>query len=104
MTTHVFFLNTLRPGVEADQYERWLREVDYPAARSLSAIHSYLVVRADGPLRDGDVPCDYLEIVEIDDLGEYREAIAALPGRELFLRQLRSFVGDAGAFHGTVVS
>jgi hypothetical protein len=100
----VFFLNTLRPGVEADQYERWLREVDYPAARSLSAIRSYLVVRVDGPLRDGDVPSDYLEIVEIDDLGEYREAIAALPGRERFLRELRSFVGDVEAFHGTVVS
>ncbi|MDT7725878.1 MAG: hypothetical protein QOI21_2454 [Actinomycetota bacterium] len=104
MATHVFFLNTLRPGVDAGEYERWLREVDYPTARALPAIRSYLVVRAEGPLRDGDVPCDYLEIVEIDDLGEYREAIAALPGREQFLRQLRSYVGGADAFHGTVVS
>jgi hypothetical protein len=103
MTTHVFFLNTLREGADGGEYERWLREVDYPTARSLPAIKSYYVVRVDGPLREAGVPCDYVEIVEITDLEHYRQDIAALPGREQFVEQLRSFVGDANAFHGTII-
>jgi hypothetical protein len=103
MATHVFFLNALREGADASEYERWLREVDYPTARSLPAIKSYQVVRVDGPLRAARVPCDYVEIVEITDLEGYRLDIAALPGREQFVEQLRSFVGDANAFHGTVI-
>jgi REDY-like protein HapK len=103
MTTHVFFLNALREGAEATEYERWLREVDYPTARSLPAIKSYHVVRVDGPLREAAAPCDYVEIVEITDLERYRHDIAALPGRERFVEQLRSFVGDAQAFHGTII-
>lgn len=103
MTTHVFFLNTLRPDADAAEYERWLREVDYPTARSLAAIRSYHVVRVDGPLREAGVPCDYVEVVEIDDLAEYRRGLAALPGRQQFIEQLHSFVADAAAFHGTVV-
>lgn len=104
MTTHVFFLNTLRDDARPDEYEQWLREVDYPVSRSLPAIDSYRVVRVDGSLHGGGIPGDYLEIVEINDLDRYRAEIAALPGRERFLRELRSFVGDAQAFHGTVVS
>ena len=103
MTTHVFFLNTLRPDAEAAEYERWLREVDLPTARSLPSIASYQVVRVDGPLRDADAPCDYVEIVEISDLERYRADLTALPGRERFVEQLRSFIGDANAFHGTIV-
>ena len=103
MTTHVFFLNTLREGVEASEYERWLREVDYPAARSLRTIRSYHVVRVDGQLGECRTTCDYVEIVEIADLERYREELAGLPGREQFVDQLRSFVGEANAFHGTLV-
>lgn len=103
MTSHVFFLNSLRPGAEAVDYERWLRDVDYPTARSLASIKSYNVVRVDGPLREAGVPCDYVEIVEIEDLESYRQDIAGLPGREQFVEELRSFVGDTQAFHGTIV-
>lgn len=103
MTSHVFFLNSLRPGAEAAAYERWLRDVDYPTARSLASIKSYNVVRVDGPLREAGVPCDYVEIVEIEDLESYRQDIAGLPGREQFVEELRSFVGDTQAFHGTIV-
>jgi hypothetical protein len=103
MTTHVFFLNALREGAEASEYERWLREVDYPTARSLPAIKSYQVVRVDGPLREDPAPCDYVEIVEITDLEHYQRDIATLPGREQFIEQLRSFIGSANAFHGTVI-
>ena len=30
MAYRVFFLNRLREGVDADEYESWIRRVDYP--------------------------------------------------------------------------
>ena len=46
----VFFLNKLRDGASADDYERWIREVDYPTARALPQIKSYIVAKIDGTL------------------------------------------------------
>lgn len=103
MTAMVFFLNTLRPGVEGSEYERFVREVDYPVARSIPSIVTYDVVRIDGSFEGGEVPFGYLEIVEVTDLDAYRKDLEQLPGRTRFLAQLRSFVGEAVAIHGTVV-
>ncbi|GAA5127964.1 hypothetical protein [Haloechinothrix salitolerans] len=103
MTTHVFFLNKLRQGCDRDEYERWLREVDYPTARSLNSIQSYRVVRLEGMLSESEFPCDYLEVVEISDLDSYVADIGDFPGRERFLEQLTSFVDDAVITHGTVI-
>ena len=103
MTTRVFFFNRLREGVEGADYERWVRDVDYPKARSIPAIQSYEVVRLDGALRDDDVPYDYVEVVEVSDLDDYRRDLGQLPGREEFVAQLRGFVGEAVAVHGTLI-
>ncbi|WP_034269573.1 hypothetical protein [Haloechinothrix halophila] len=103
MTTHVFFLNKLRQDCDRDEYERWLREVDYPTARSLSSIEDYRVVRLEGMLSESELPCDYVEIVEISDLDAYAKDIGDFPGRERFLEQLASFVDDAIITHGTVI-
>lgn len=103
MTSRVFFFNRLNENVAAADYERWVREVDYPTARSIPAIASYEVVRVDGPLRDAGVPYDYIEVVEIADVDAYRADLAGLPDREEFVAQLRSFVGPADAVMGTVV-
>jgi hypothetical protein len=104
MTTKmVFFLNTLAEDADPGEYEKWVKEVDYPKARSLPSIARYEVVRIDGPLRDDPAPFDYLEIVEVADLDTYRSDLEGLPGRAEFVAQLRSFVGNAVAIHGTVI-
>jgi hypothetical protein len=103
MTTLVFFLNRLAEGVRGDDYERWVRERDYPTARALPSICSYEVVRLDGPLREGPVPYDYIEVVEVTDLDAYRTDLARLPGREEFVAELRGFIGEAVAVHGTLI-
>jgi hypothetical protein len=103
MTTRVFFFNRLHEGVAGEDYERWVREVDYPKARSIPAIVSYEVVKVDGPLRDAGVPYDYIEVVEITDVDAYRADLADLPGREEFVAQIRSFIGPANAVVGTVI-
>lgn len=99
----VFFFNRLHAEVDPADYERWVRETDYPTARALSAIRSYDVVRLDGPLRDDEVPFDYVEVVEITDLDAYREALTELPNREAFVAEIRSFVAEATAVHGTLI-
>jgi hypothetical protein len=103
MTTRVFFFNRLAEGVDPAAYERWVREVDYPKARSIPSILSYDVVRIDGPLRDAGVPYDYVEVVEVSDLEAYRSDLASLSDREQFVAELRAFVPSADAVFGTLI-
>jgi hypothetical protein len=103
MTTRVFFLNRLAEGVRGEEYEAWVRERDYPTARALPSIRSYDVVRLDGPLREGDVPYDYIEVVDVTDLDAYKKDLAELPGREEFVAELRGFIGEAIAVQGTLI-
>jgi hypothetical protein len=103
MTTRVFFLNRLAEGVRGEDYEAWVRERDYPTARALPSIRSYDVVRLDGPLREGDVPYDYIEVVDVTDLDAYKKDLAELPGREEFVAELRGFIGEAIAVQGTLI-
>ena len=103
MTTRVFFFNRLVDGADGAEYERWVREVDYPKARAIPAIVSYEVVRVDGPLRDSGVDYDYIEVVEVTDLDAYRADLAGLVGRDEFVAELRSFVGPADAVHGALI-
>jgi len=103
MTTRVFFFNRLVDGVEGADYERWVKETDYPLARNIPSIISYEVVRVDGPLRDSGVPYDYIEVVEITDRESYSADLADLPGREQFIAEIRSFVGPPDAVVGTLI-
>jgi hypothetical protein len=99
----VFFFNRLRDGVEGADYERWVREVDYPKARAIPSIVSYEVVRVDGPLRDAGVPYDYVEVVEVTDIESYRNDLEGLLDRDRFVEELRSFIGPADAVVGTLI-
>ncbi len=75
----IFWMSKLKPGVSAADYERWLREFDYVRARELSSILSYRAHRIDGPFLEGAKPYDYLEVIDITDLGEYRQQLAEHP-------------------------
>lgn len=104
MAQRVFFLNKLREGVEPEDYEAWVREVDYPLARSMPTIERYDVTRLDGLLQgDGDPPYDYLEVVEITDLDAYRQSLAGGPEVEEFFKQWESFVGESLAVYGELI-
>jgi len=103
MSTRVFFFNRLGDGADPAEYERWVREVDYPKARSIPSIRSYEVVRIDGPLRDSGIDYDYVEVVEVTDLDDYRGDLSSLPGREQFVAELRAFIPSADAAVGTLI-
>jgi uncharacterized protein (TIGR02118 family) len=104
MAQRVFFLNRLREGVDPADYERWVREVDYPLARSLPSIRSYVVTRLDGLLmEEGKAPYDHLEVVEITSLEDYRAALSGGPEVEAFFEEWSSYVGESVAVYGEVI-
>src|SRR5215204_1630793 len=96
----VFFLNRLRQGVTPERYEQWVREVDYPKARALATINSYVVNRIDGTLEGSQAPYHYVERVEVTDLAAYQQELQAGEGMEDFLRQWSAHVGESVAVHG----
>lgn len=103
MTMRVFFFNTLAAGVGTEDYERWVLECDYPTARSIPSIQSYEVIHLDASLQNGPVPFDYVEVVEITSIDAYQADLASLPGREAFIGELRSFIGESVAVYGSVI-
>src|SRR5690554_6376966 len=96
----VFFLNNLREGVDPKEYEQWVREHDYPTARSLKTIKSYVVNRIDGTLEGNASPYQYIERVEITDLAAYQEELLTGKGMEEFSQQWSSYVAYSIAVHG----
>ena len=96
----VFFLNRLHPNVTGAQYEKWVREVDYPTARALKTINSYVVNRIDATLDGGSSPYQYIERVEITDLDAYRDELKNAPGMGDFFQQWSSHVAESVAVHG----
>src|SRR5690349_3639022 len=105
MAQRVFFLNRLRDGVEPAAYERFVREVDYPFARRLPTIRSYVVTRLDGLWEGGEAPYDYLEVVEITELEEYRKSLDPSTSAEVqrFFDEWSGFVGESLVVYGEVI-
>lgn len=95
----VFFLNKLRPGVKGEDYEKWVRDVDYPTARSLDTIKSYIVARTAATLEGNQSPYDFIERVEITDIDDYRKELGD-PKMGDFATQWSGFVGESIAVFG----
>ena len=103
MAQRVFFLNRLHEGADPDEYEAWIRRVDYPIARAQGAIQRYTVTRIDGTLSgEGESPYDYLEVLEITDLEAYR-ALGDLPEFKQLLQEWSQYVAEAVMIHGDVI-
>jgi len=99
----VFFLNKLHETVKAQDYERWVREVDYPTAKSIPSILDYKVAKIEGLLEGDDrPPYDYVERVEITDLESYRRDLAD-PALDEFKQAWMARVADSIPLHGTVL-
>lgn len=83
-----FVITTLKPGVAPADYERWLREYDYPVARTLPSIESYRTHRIEGPITGLEgAGWHYLERIEVRDVAQYQADLASPAGQEL-IRQL----------------
>ena len=72
----VFFLARLRGGVEPAAYEEWVRSFDYPTARAIPSIISYKTHRIRAPFRQAGVAYDYIEVVEVTNIDDYRRELS----------------------------
>jgi TPP-dependent pyruvate/acetoin dehydrogenase alpha subunit len=101
---NVFWFSCLQPGVKAEDYERWVREVDYVLAKKIPSIVRYRVYRINGAcLGDDPAPYDYVEMVEITDIDVYRHEIRNHPAAEKIIAEIRQYVESKGNAWGTVV-
>ena len=83
-----YVITTLKKGVKPEDYERWLREYDYPVAKTLPSIVSYRTHRIEGPINGAEqAGWHYIERIEIRDKDAYAKDIASPAGQEL-MRQL----------------
>jgi hypothetical protein len=105
MAQRVFFLNTLRGGIAPAAYEDWVRRVDYPVARAQPAIESYVVTRLDGLVTgEGEPPYQYLEVIEITSIEEYRASLSGNVELERLLEDWSEYVGESVAVYGEVIA
>ncbi len=71
MTTIVVLFN-LKVGVNADEYEAWARSTDLPNVNGLPSVRSFRVLRSAGLLGGAPSPYQYVELIEIDSLEQFR--------------------------------
>ena len=96
----VFFLARLREGVDPAEYEKWVREFDYPTAKTIPSIISYRTHRISGPFRKADVPYDYIEVVEVTDIEAYRRDLEELPQAQELRRQIVQYLEPSDSYWG----
>jgi hypothetical protein len=99
----VFFLNRLKPGVDPEDYEQWVREVDYPIANSIPSILSYRTHRISGPYRHAHAEYDYIEVVEVTDIDDYRRDLDELPQAKELRRQIVDYLEFPDNYWGNYV-
>jgi hypothetical protein len=99
----VFFLNKLHSNIGNEEYEQWVRTVDYPTARTIPSIVEYKVARIQGVLDASDrPPYDYIERVVIRDVDSYRQDLAD-PRLDGFKQAWQHHVAESTALYGTVI-
>ena len=103
MSQVIFFLTKLKDKSEYEKYEDWVRNTDIPAARKLDGVISYRVIRLHGPVLEGvSAPTyDYIEIIEVEDVNTYRNAVADVDPE--LLEQFTSFIGQMEIVSGIFV-
>ena len=83
-----FVITTLKPGVNPQDYERWVRERDYGYTSANANFISYRVHRIEGPIAGApDARWQYIERIEVKSLEQHQKDLASPAGAEL-LREL----------------
>jgi hypothetical protein len=78
--TLVYWLVRLKDGVTAEDYQTFVRRVDYPAVERIASIRSYRSTRVAGTIPDGQgLPFDFVDVVEVDDLQAYLHDLETHP-------------------------
>lgn len=83
-----YVITTLKPGVNPEDYECWVREYDYKVAKTFPSLISYRAHRITGPIMGAEqAGWSYIERIEVRDVEAYQRDLASPAGQEL-IRQL----------------
>jgi REDY-like protein HapK len=101
----VFWFSKLKAGAEAQAYERWVQQTDYRLAQEITCILHYRVHRIAG-LVDGQgrPPFDYIEVLEVTDIDEYRSAMNGHPAIRQIVAEIGEFIVGAGSAWGEPIA
>jgi hypothetical protein len=76
-TATLIVMFNLKPGINPADYERWARDADAPAARSLRSVSDWRVHRVARLMgSDAAPPYQYVEVVQIGDLEQLSSDVA----------------------------
>lgn len=79
-----FLITTLRPGVDPETYECWVRERDYPFVASLPNVISYQVHRIRNPIEGAaEAGWMYFERIEVHSMERHQEDLASAAGQQI---------------------
>ncbi len=73
---------------------------DYPTARALKTIMSYVVAKTPTTLEGAPSPYDYIERVEVTEIDAYRQELAGAEGMVEFFQQWSAHIGESIAVFG----
>ena len=72
----IVVLFNLKPGVSVADYEKFARETDLPVVNGLASINKFEVLKSTGLLRGGAAPYQYIEIIDVADMGQFGKEVA----------------------------
>lgn len=99
-----FLITTLKPGVDPEKYERWVREYDYNIAKSRENIISYKVHRIKGPIQGlEDAGWSYLERIEVKSIAQHDIDAKSESGQELRRQLFGEYVDQRVFFDSDVI-
>jgi hypothetical protein len=76
-----FLISTLKPGVDPDEYEKWVRERDYALVATKPNYLSYRVHRIREPIQGApDLGWMYIERIEVKSLEQHDADLASPDG------------------------
>ena len=72
----IIVLFNLKSGVTVADYEKFARETDLPIVNQLPSVNRFEVLRATGLLNGAAAPYQYIEIIDVKDLGQLGQDVA----------------------------
>lgn len=92
----VFFLTKLKEGADQKEYEKWVKEYDYPTCKKhFKSVKFYRAYKVKEESKK-DSPYDFIEHIDMTSIDDYKRDLEMPEFKEL-LRQWSEFIDSTAA-------